>query len=156
MYHFFRDLDCVIGSLAQRHICQFVRVEEEMLSATIDWAALHPDEMVDRYLAPITQYLADHPDMLVVMQLGGPLVEAHASDVKKLHLTRAERILQARYSGVRPAERTARAAVMVGSVVGSMQIAALLPHDTRTPVLRELHNSLVAYITDLDARSARR
>lgn len=150
LYHFFPDLENVVRALVERH-CANIRDQHDLRPETFDWAAMTTEEAVDRFLQPMRHYIDAHPDFLHVIHAAGAQEVAHDAGIDALKIARAERLLAARLPGVKPAQRRARAAAWVGMVVGTCQLSGRVSPTLCAGMMRELRQTLVAYLTALEA-----
>jgi len=147
MYHFFPDLEAVIGGLIDRHLRGF----EPLLSALAardarEWLRMSAAAAVDAIVAPILSYLRRHPDVLLLNAApeAGLRFGKGAEELKYAGLETVERILAARSASVRPEVRRARAAVLVGAVEGVALLNRAQTDQAR--VFGELRRAMIAYL----------
>lgn len=147
MYHFFPDLESVIGALIDRRLRGF----EPVLSAlgardARGWARMSAAEAVDAIVTPIFSYLRRYPDVLLLNAApeAGPRFGTRREELKHAGLEIIERILAARSPSVRPEVRRARADVLAGAVEG-VALLDLGPAE-QARVVRELRRAMVAYL----------
>jgi len=150
MYHFFPDLEAVLGALADRH-ARTLRGELEALSAApVDWAALPLDVAVDGFLDPLLTYIERHPDVLHVLRRPGRGSRRHP-ELEALLLQTAERIVRARTPEASPAARAARAATMLAVVDGVLTRTERVATPPASTMMRELKRAIVAYLGSYEA-----
>ncbi len=162
MYHFFPDLDAVIAGLAERHL----RGLAPLLTALAgrpprEWARMSAAGTVDAIVTPIFDYLRRHPDVMPLNALpsgrggggggGGSPFGEHAEEMKHVGLDIIERVLAARRPRLAPAEREARAAVILGTAEGVALMLARTPADPDR-VVAELRRALGAYLEAAERR----
>ncbi|AHG88738.1 regulatory protein TetR [Gemmatirosa kalamazoonensis] len=150
MYHFFPDLEAVLGALADRH-ARTLRGELEALSAApVDWAALPLDVAVDGFLDPLLTYIERHPDVLHVLRRPGRGARRHP-ELEALLLQTAERIVRARTPEASPAARAARAATMLAVVDGVLTRTERVASPPASTMMRELKRAIVGYLGSYEA-----
>jgi len=147
MYHFFPDLDAVIGGLIDRHLRGFGPLLAALAARDErEWSRMSAAAAVDAIVTPIFSYLRRHPDVLVLNASpeAGARFGKGKVELKHTGLDIIEGIFAARSPSLRPAVRRARAAVLVGAVEG----VALLDRGTADPakVLEELRRAVTAYL----------
>lgn len=156
MYHFFPDLEAVIGALIDRRLQGF----EPVLSALgarerSEWSRMSAAAAVDTIVTPIFSYLRRHPDVLLLNAApeAGPRFGKRREELKYAGLGIIERIFAARSPSVRPATRRARAAVLVGAIEG----VALLnrPRADQARVVGELRRAMIAYLEAVESADSR-
>jgi AcrR family transcriptional regulator len=147
MYHFFPDLDAVIGGLIDRRLRAF----EPVLSALAardarGWARMSAAAAVDAIVTPIFTYLRRHPDVLLLVAApeAGPRFGKRREELKYAGVGIIERILAARSPSVRPAVRRARAAMLVGAVEGVALLDRARADQDR--IVAELRRAMIAYL----------
>ncbi len=147
MYHFFPDLEAVIGGLVDRHLRGF----EPVLSALAardrrEWSRMSAAAAVDAIVTPIFSFLRRHPDVLLLNAApeAGPRFGKRREELKYAGLEIIEKVLAARSPSVRPEVRRARAAVLVGAVEG-VAILNRAPAD-QARVVGELRRAMIAYL----------
>jgi len=148
MYHFFPDLEAVLGALAERH-AQTMRAELEAVSdAPVDWGALPLPAAVDGFLDPLLTYIDRHPDVLRVLRRPGrPGGDRRRNpELEALLLQMADRIVRARTPAASPAARAARAATMLALVDGVLTRTERVPAPPASTMMRELKRAIVGYL----------
>lgn len=147
MYHFFPDLEAVIGGLIDRRLRGF----EPVLSALAardarEWARMSAAAAVDAIVTPIFSYLRRHPDVLLLNAApeAGPRFGRRREELKYAGLEIIERIFAARSPSARPQVRRARAAVLVGAIEGVALLNRARADQAR--VVRELRRAMTAYL----------
>jgi AcrR family transcriptional regulator len=147
MYHFFPDLDAVIGGLIDRRLGAF----EPVLSALAardkgEWSRMSAAAAVDAIVAPIFTYLRRHPDVLLLVAApeAGPRFGKRRAELKYAGLAIIERILAARSPSVRPQVHRARAAMLVGAVEGVALLDRTRADQGR--IVSELRRAMIAYL----------
>ena len=156
MYHFFPDLEAVIGGLIDRRLQGF----EPVLSALAardksEWSRMSAAAAVDTIVTPIFSYLRRHPDVLLLNAApeAGPGFGKRREELKYAGLGIIERILAARSPSVRPEVRRARAAVLVGAVEGVALLNRVQADQAR--VIGELRRAMVAYLEAVESAGSR-
>ena len=147
MYHFFPDIEAVIGGLIDHRLQGF----EPVLSALAardarGWQRMSAAATVDAIVTPIFSYLRRHPDVLLLNAApeAGPRFGRRREELKYAGLEIIEKILAARSPSLRPEVRRARAAVVVGAVEGVALLNHARPDQAR--VVRELRRAMTSYL----------
>jgi AcrR family transcriptional regulator len=147
MYHFFPDLEAVIGGLIDRRLQGFEPVLSTLAARdAAGWARMSAAETIAAIVTPIFSYLRRHPDVLLLNAApeAGPRFGKRREELKYAGLAIVERILAARRPSVRPAVRRARAAVLVGAIEGVAILDRALADRTR--IVGELRRAMSAYL----------
>ena len=151
MYHFFPDLDAVIGGLIDRHLRRFVPLVSALKARDPkEWSRMSAAAAVDAVVAPIFSYLRRNPDVLALNAAPetGFRFGRRKDDLKNAGVDIVERILAARGPSVRPEPRRARAAVMVGAMEGVA--LAYRGGAPQVQVVNELRRAMTAYLEVLE------
>ncbi len=153
LYHFFRDLDCVMDALLDRHALTVSAIGEASATEVVEWGSLSLDETVERFLAPMAHYVTAHPDFLLLIRARGGCNERamHCTQGEALMIERAEQILLARTPHIPAAERRARATMMFAAVIGTMEIAGRVQVPSRAELMEQARQMLVAYMAAAEA-----
>jgi len=151
MYHFFPDLEAVLGALADRH-ARIMRAELEASRTTVDWAALTLDAAVDGFLDPLLTYIERHPDVLRVLRRPGrPGGDRRRNpELEGIMLQTAEQIVAARTPSASAAARVARAATMLALVDGVLTRTERVHTPPARTMMRELKRAIVAYLASYE------
>ena len=146
MYHFFPDRDAVLLALLERHAAAIGALAAQL--TTLDWSLLSLEELVERFVDPLVDYAASHPDLLPVVHT----VEAFSRETVRraepegLLFQLAERIVAGRTPDASSGERTARAATVLAVVEGVVGRTARVATPSLAAMRRELKRVLVAYL----------
>lgn len=152
MYHFFPDREAVLVALLDRHARDLGAIAQEL--TTVDWGGLTLDEVVARFVDTFLGYVAERPDLLPVARV----VEAVRPDPKRhegpeqLLNQLAQTIVAARTPDVSPAEKAARASMMLAAVEGVIERGARMPARSIAAMHRELKRMLAAYLDAFETR----
>jgi len=154
LYHFFPDRDCVIRALAERHL----RALSEMVARSIslspaDWERLSVEERVDGFLGPLLTYVEAHPDFLRVAHGTRGSDLRHASELYQAVVSIGERVVSACDPAATAEERATRAAVVMATVDGVVDVATGQVALSGPMVLGELRRMLVAYFGSFSLRA---
>jgi AcrR family transcriptional regulator len=144
LYHFFPDLQSVLGALAERHTTAITRLTRAMIAdAGIDWASLSVDQTVERFIAPLA-YLEEHPDLLALARAPNMLdnTTRRLSPICDL----ADHILQRRYPRLSAHERLVRASAMVAVMDGIVGYGLRSKELESARMVEELRRVLAAYL----------
>lgn len=69
LYHFFPDVQAVLGAVLDRHNAQIAAVVSGVGAApAVAWEQLTVDETVERMVAPLLDYLESRPDLLALVR----------------------------------------------------------------------------------------
>lgn len=156
LYHFFRDIGCVMDALLDRHALAVSTINENLLAETVDWGSQSLEETVRRFMNPMIDYVEAHPDFLLVIRATRPRSDQKlcCSGAETLMIDRAEQMIAARTPSTPPSERRARATMMFATMVGAMEMSERTQLPSRTSLLREAYKVLVAYLAAADAEEA--
>jgi AcrR family transcriptional regulator len=152
MYHFFPDREAVLVALLDRHARDLGAIAQEL--TTVDWRDLTLDAVVARFVDTFVGYVAERPDLLPVARV----VEAVRPDPKRhegphqLLNQLAQAIVAARTPAVSPADRAARASMMLAAVEGVVEHGARMPARSIPALHRELKRMLAAYLGAFESR----
>jgi len=150
MYHFFPDLEAVLGALADRHARTMRADLEALRTAPVDWGALTLDAAVDGFLDPLLTYIERHPDVLHVLRRPGR-DRRRNPELEQIMLQTAAQIVAARTPGASAAARLARASTMLAIVDGVLTRTERVPTPPASTMMRELKRAIVAYLGSNEA-----
>ncbi|MBB4637455.1 TetR/AcrR family transcriptional regulator [Longimicrobium terrae] len=148
LYHFFRDIGAVTEALLDRHALTLRELNQERVSAVVEWERLTLEDAVDEFMEPMVGYATEHPDFLVLIRAAGGCNDpgTHCSGAEILMIERGERLIAARSPETPPEERRARATMMFAAMIGMMEMTARTQVPTRAELLRESRQMLIAYL----------
>jgi AcrR family transcriptional regulator len=148
MYHFFPDLDAVIGALIDRH----QRGLEALMSALAardprEWSRMSAAAAADAIVTPIFSYVSRHPDIssLNTSPRSAARFGKRIEAMRNTGFDIIDRILAARNPTAPPDVRRARTAVVMGTVEG---VATGLDRvkAKQARVVEELTRAVTAYL----------
>lgn len=148
LYHFFPDMCAVLGALADRHREAITVLTMEIVAdETIDWSALPLEQVIDRFLAPIS-YLDAHPDLLALARttLVADRTIRRLAPIRDL----AEHVLSRRCDALSAQQRLAASSTMVALVDGIVAYGLRSEDVTPQQMAVELRRALCAYLGALD------
>jgi AcrR family transcriptional regulator len=153
LYHFFPDVQAVLGALLDRHNAAIGALAVAAgTEGAVDWARLSVEETVERFAEPLLSYLHDRPDLLVLVRAPAMVDRGPGRYAGLLEL--ADRVLRARAPAMPARRRAARAATLVAvltGVVGFSMRASPVPLDD---MMGELRTVLAEYLRRVESERA--
>ncbi|MDN5842640.1 MAG: TetR/AcrR family transcriptional regulator [Alcaligenaceae bacterium] len=146
LYHFFPDRSSVLDALYQRHRAAVREINRELgeIPAAV-WQRLSPSVAIERLVTPYFEYLRRHPDFL-------PLMYSSIPDESDADFIRTVRyVLDARLSGIKPAERETYASMLHAVGAGVMWMGVQTNPSSIDAYLCEIPRVLTAYLAAIEA-----
>ncbi|AUG03714.1 MULTISPECIES: TetR/AcrR family transcriptional regulator [Pseudomonas] len=157
LYHFFSDKQSVLDALGQRHIDAFEQITANLLAIDpATWVESSSQEVIDRMIMPIMEYLETHPDLLQMIsptftpcQLQAPTIQARIQETY-------DRMLALRLPTASAAERDAYVTAMRGLPIGLFQVALENSQLKSILLLQEVPRAMKAYLEAIERHHAAR
>lgn len=151
LYHFFPDIESVFRALAEQHVAAIRAIVDALREdRSVQWAKQSPDEVTERILTPFRDYVAQHPDLMVLLREPiGSSISSPRSDVLAALSDLVGSVLHARHPTVSSGTNALRAAVMVAIIDGISTTARRLDEPLRSAMPTEMRRVLSAYLRTL-------
>ncbi|MGE7956383.1 TetR/AcrR family transcriptional regulator [Pseudomonas sp. NPDC089530] len=157
LYHFFSDKQSVLDALGQRHIGAIDRISANLLAIDpATWVGSSCQEVIERMILPILEYLETHPDLLQMISPAFAPGQLQVPEARARIQATYARMLALRLPGASATERDTYVTAMLGLPLGLFQVALENSQLKSILLLQEVPRAMQAYLEALEQRHTRR